>query len=59
MSVNGDSLDIRPGHEREITFDPLHRDHGWYEVTVTLPASAAFVRRFAGHLEDGRPSLTR
>ena len=58
VDVNGDPLDIRPGHERKITFDPLHRDHGWYEVTVTLPASSSFVRRFAGHLEDGRPSLT-
>jgi phospholipase C len=31
---------------------------GWYDVTVTSGADAAFVRRLAGHVEDGRPSVS-
>ncbi len=30
----------------------------WYDLTVTSDADPAFLRRLAGHLETGRPSLT-
>jgi phospholipase C len=35
---------------------PLRR--GWYDVTITCDGDGAFVRRLAGHVENGRPSVT-
>jgi len=35
---------------------PLRR--GWYDLTVACGADGAFVRRFAGRVESGRPSIT-
>ncbi len=32
--------------------------HGWYDVTLTQPGRPEWRRRFAGHLENGRPSRT-
>ena len=31
---------------------------GWYDATVTSDHDAAYVRRFAGHVENGRPSAS-
>jgi phospholipase C len=31
---------------------------GWYDATVTSDLDAAYVRRFAGHIENGRPSAS-
>jgi phospholipase C len=31
---------------------------GWYDVAVTAPAHPGFVRRLAGHIETGRPSIS-
>lgn len=31
--------------------------HGWYDVTVGVPGTS-WSRTFAGHLEDGRPSIS-
>ena len=31
---------------------------GWYDATVTSDHAAAYVRRFAGHTENGRPSVS-
>jgi phospholipase C len=31
---------------------------GWYDATVTSDHDAAYVRRFAGHIENGRPSVS-
>ena len=36
----------------------LEASHSWYDFTVTSGADAAFLRRFAGHVETGRPSVT-
>src|SRR5882757_4721162 len=33
-------------------------DHGWYDVALTLDGHTAWSRRFAGHLENGQPSVT-
>jgi phospholipase C len=30
---------------------------GWYDLTVTVPGTS-YVRTFAGHLENGKPSLS-
>jgi phospholipase C len=32
--------------------------HGWYDLSVTADASSAFLRRFAGRIETGRPSVS-
>ncbi len=32
--------------------------NGWYDVTVTAGGDKEFVRQLAGHVEDGRPSIS-
>jgi len=32
--------------------------HGWYDLSVTCDASAAFLRRMAGRVENGRPRVS-
>ena len=34
------------------------RAHGWYDVSVTVEGDSAYLRRFAGHVETGRPSTS-
>jgi phospholipase C len=51
------TIKIRPGSS-SITVDPFARDHGWYDITVTLDEDCAYKRRFAGHVENGKPSTT-
>ncbi|MEN2471775.1 phosphocholine-specific phospholipase C [Burkholderia sp. GS2Y] len=36
----------------------LAASHGWYDVSVTSSTDAAFLRRFAGHVETGSPGVT-
>jgi phospholipase C len=36
----------------------LEGSHGWYDVTVTDNDAPAYLRRFAGHHEDGKPSFS-
>ena len=36
----------------------LEGSHSWYDFTVTSDADPAFIRRFAGHVETGRPSVS-
>jgi phospholipase C len=37
---------------------PLDSSFGWYDLTVTTDADKSFLRRFAGHLENGRDSMS-
>ncbi|MFC4908885.1 phosphocholine-specific phospholipase C [Actinomadura gamaensis] len=48
---------VRAGHKVTHTV-PLHRSASWYDVTVTVPGDPSYLRRFAGHVENGRPSLS-
>jgi phospholipase C len=32
--------------------------HGWYDIAVTLSESPLYLRRYAGHMEDGQPSTS-
>ncbi|MFI9545152.1 phosphocholine-specific phospholipase C [Streptomyces sp. NPDC052016] len=32
--------------------------HRWYDLTVTSAADPSFLRRFAGHVENGRPGVS-
>ncbi len=51
------TIKIRPGRS-SIAVDPIARDHGWYDITVTLDEDGAYKRRFTGHVETGKPSVT-
>ncbi|MFC6882489.1 MULTISPECIES: phosphocholine-specific phospholipase C [Actinomadura] len=46
---------LRPGASAEFTFG-VRPASGWYDISVAERGSGAFLRRYAGHLEDGRPS---
>jgi len=37
---------------------PLSSSDGWYDLSVTISGDASWSRRYIGHLEDGRPSIT-
>ena len=53
------AVTLPPGASHTTTFDPLAHDNGWYDLSVTVATDAGYTRRFAGHLENGKPSLTR
>ena len=46
---------VAAGEERAEVWD-VARSDGWYDLSVKCGGDAGFVRRFAGHVEDGRPS---
>ncbi|WP_371797154.1 alkaline phosphatase family protein [Streptomyces sp. NBC_01718] len=50
-------LRLAPGETRTLTH-PTSAAHGWYDLVVTVAGDPAFSRRLAGHIEDGRPSVT-
>ena len=51
------TIGIATGAE-SVDVDPLAHDHGWYDIAVSLDGHPGYARRFAGHLENGRPSRT-
>ncbi|MFJ3551780.1 phosphocholine-specific phospholipase C [Streptomyces sp. NPDC090114] len=48
---------LRPGGRTHRTVR-LHASHHWYDLTITSPGDATYRRRFAGHVETGRPSTS-
>jgi phospholipase C len=50
------TLTVERGRRREITVE-TRSTGGWYDVRLTVEG-LPFAREFAGHLEDGRPSIT-
>lgn len=36
----------------------LARDHGWYDIRITVEALAGYARRYAGRLETGRHGIS-
>jgi phospholipase C len=48
---------IAPGGMAEELFE-VGQSLGWYDFSVTVAESAAFLRRFAGRLETGAPSVS-
>lgn len=46
------------GGEERIEQWSLASSHHWYDVTVSDGTSGGFARRFAGHVENGRPSYS-
>jgi phospholipase C len=37
---------------------PLKSSFGWYDLTITTDSDGGFLRRFAGHLENGHDSMS-
>ncbi|HEX4772426.1 MAG TPA: phospholipase C, phosphocholine-specific [Bryobacteraceae bacterium] len=48
---------IPPGQVTPIAFN-LQHSHGWYDVTIRIEGAEQFQRRYAGHVETGRPSFS-
>lgn len=53
----GRTVTVRPGATVHHTVDLAH-SRRWYDVTVTSEADPAFLRRLAGHVENGRPGVS-
>lgn len=50
-------LDLPPGQSRVLVLD-TQASHGWHDIAVSSPDRPGFLRRYAGHLEDGRVSTS-
>ncbi|HEV7907572.1 MAG TPA: phospholipase C, phosphocholine-specific [Pseudonocardiaceae bacterium] len=48
-------LAVRPGQRRVV---PWPTDSGWYDFTVSVVEEPAFLRRLAGHVENGEQSVS-
>ncbi|MFG1669457.1 phosphocholine-specific phospholipase C [Streptomyces sp. Y7] len=51
------TVTVRPGAKVCRTVD-LAGSRRWYDLTVTSESDPAFLRRFAGHVENGRPGVS-
>jgi phospholipase C len=50
------TVSISPGATHEEDRDPVSDARGWYDFRVTLDRDPRYAWRYAGHLENGRPS---
>jgi phospholipase C len=48
---------LRPGARTEHVLE-LGHSHGWYDLTIVSAQDGGFLRRLAGHVETGRPSIS-
>ena len=48
---------LSPGETIEDSW-PVADTYGWYDLSVTCDSSAAFLRRLAGRVENGRPRVS-
>jgi len=48
---------LAPGATADLTWE-VGQTLGWYDFSVTVAESAAYLRRFAGRLETGAPSVS-
>jgi len=48
---------LRPGAGTEHVLE-LGHSHGWYDLTIVSAQDGGFLRRLAGHVETGRPSIS-
>ncbi|MEV5098452.1 MULTISPECIES: phosphocholine-specific phospholipase C [Streptomyces] len=53
----GRTVAVRPGATVHHTVDLTH-SRRWYDVTLTCESDPAFLRRLAGHVENGRPGVS-
>lgn len=48
-----------PAHSRAThVVDPLDASRGWYDRSVAISGDRSWSRRYTGHLENGRDSIT-
>jgi len=48
---------VRPGNTVRRRFD-LAASRRWYDLSVTAPSDTGFLRRFAGHVQNGQPGVS-
>ena len=48
---------LLPGKQQTIII-ALQKQYGWYDFTVAVKGYATYQRRYAGHVETGKPSKT-
>lgn len=46
------------GGDKEHAYVDLRSSFGWYDLTITVDSDPTFKRRFAGHVETGKASMT-
>lgn len=51
------TVTLKPGRERTVRWT-TGRSEGWYDVAVTVDGPGDFRRRLAGHIENGRESVS-
>jgi phospholipase C len=51
------TLSLRPGETDRARWE-LSRTHGWYDLTVTVAGDSHFAHRYAGHVENGKDSIS-
>ncbi len=49
--------ELFPGQRIDDYWD-LRGSHGWFDLTISDGTASGFLRRFAGHVETGRPSTS-
>ncbi|MEV5511116.1 phosphocholine-specific phospholipase C [Streptomyces orinoci] len=52
-----ETIKLRPGAHQEHTLDLGHTKR-WYDLSVTSDHDSGFLRRFAGHVENGEPGVS-
>jgi phospholipase C len=53
----GESRHLKPGQSLHTGWS-LESSHGWYDLVVQADTDSHFLRRLAGHLENGKPSAS-
>jgi phospholipase C len=48
---------LRPGQSLDARFS-LRDSFGWYDIAITVDADSSFLRRLAGHLENGEDTAS-
>lgn len=49
---------IAAGKKEDKTILDLSQQHGWYDFSIQVAGANGFAKRYAGHVETGRPSST-
>jgi phospholipase C len=52
------TIRVRPSERSVHTTHPQQRTGTWYDLSVTVGGDAAYLRRYAGRVETGRPGIT-
>jgi phospholipase C len=56
--ANGKRTRVIPVAAGAMHAEETNPSHGWYDLTFTVAGDAVYLRRFAGHVENGKPSVT-